>query len=59
MSETRDHPSEIELVRAGRADRRRLIFLLLRRGDVGAEALASAQRRALPESVSVSGRARA
>jgi len=59
MSETHDHDSETELVRAGRADRRRLIFLLLRRGDIGAEALASAQRRAMPEGTSLSAQARA
>jgi len=59
MSETHDPTPEVELVRADRADRRRLIFLLLRRGDIGAEALASAERRALPDSAAVSARARA
>jgi len=59
MSETRDPTSEVELVRADRAERRRLIFLLLRRGDVGAEARASAQRRGMPDGAPLSARARA
>jgi hypothetical protein len=59
MSETHDQLSEVELVRADRADRRRLIFLLLRRGDIGAEALASAQRRGAPESAPLSAPGRA